>query len=430
MPNSTTPNSATAEHKFEPTDAEYPPTERRLISRPDLQELGSFWADKGDALSFYLQPPIPSEITHRDESILAKEKIQQAFGHLQAPSPTLSSDVERLLTMVADMQGNHRLAKIVFACARQNFWREYDLPGDFDLRMDVAHSFTLAPLAMAFEPQPRYCIALADRKHARLLLLEFGKIREHSQLPEEIMPGRPSGTITQSVRADLRNEEHVKHHFQFLSDHLLHFHEHGGFDALLIGCRHEMWPEIEAALHSELKRILVGHVHLDPGLASPEEVRERTQELIADKNLKNEEALVQTAVGEAARDGLGAIGLAAVISSMEKGEVRTLLWPKAKTTSNAQTNTAQWQSASICSNCGHIMLGDANNCDLCGGQLRQFPNVEEALLRRSLDLSIEIRVLQTMKLPTTDGNEIAALLRFRSDHYKNMPEAGSAITQP
>jgi hypothetical protein len=111
---------------------------------------------------------------------------------------------------------------------------------------------------------------------------------------------------------------------------------------------------------------------------------------------------------------------------MEKGEVRTLLWPKTKT-STGQTPP---QSASICSNCGHIMLGDADTCDLCKGQLRRFPNPEEALLRRALALDIEVHVLQTVKLPTMDGDEIAALLRFRSDHYKNMPDAGAATTQP
>jgi hypothetical protein len=186
-----------------------------------------------------------------------------------------------------------------------------------------------------------------------------------------------------------------------------------------------MWPEIEAVLHPELRRILMGHFHIDPGLASPEEVRERAQALIAEKGLQHEDALVQTMVGEAARDGLGAIGLAAVIDSMEKGEIRTLLWPK-----NTGVSNNQAQSASICSNCGHIMLGDADNCDLCRGQVRRFPNVEEALLRRSLDLDIEIHALQTVKLPATDCDQIGALLRFRSDHHKNMPDAGADTTQP
>ena len=402
-----------------------------MISVQDLRELGNFWADKGDAVSFYFQPPIPSERAHREEPILAKEKIQQAFGRLQATSPTLRADVERLLNTVADMQGNHRLAKVVFACARQNFWREYDVRGDFDLCLDVAHSFTLAPLAMALEPIPRYCIALADRNHARLLLLELGEISEQSDVLDEektkIRASRPNSTSSsKSARAERRKEEHVKHHLHFLADHLLHSHQRREFDALMIGCRHEMWPEIEAVLHPELKRILIGHVHLDPGLASPEEVRERAQVLIAEKNLQDEDALVRTVVGEAARDGLGAIGLAGVVRAMEKGEVRTLLWPKTK----ISTGQTQSQSASICSNCGHIMLGDADSCDLCKGQLRRFPNAEEALLRRALALDIEVHVLQTIKLPTMDGDEIAALLRFRSDHYKNMPDAGAATTQP
>ncbi|HZR58805.1 MAG TPA: hypothetical protein VFA74_18185 [Terriglobales bacterium] len=384
-----------------------------MISVQDLESLGKFWADEGDAISFYLQPPIPSELAHREEPILAKDKIREALGGHHASSSTVRADLNRLQEMAAAMKGNSRETKIVFACGRQQFWQEYNCQGDFGVRLEISHSFSLAPLTGQVTKRPCYCIALADMNRARLLLFEAGKISEHSQvLDEEKEKIRTTGTKS-SVSAQRQKDELVRKHFQFLADHLLHFYEHGDFDNLLVGCRTEIWPEIEAVLHSELKRILLAHFHVDPGLASPHEVQERAQQLIDEKDREDENALVQTVTGEAARDGLGAVGLSPVARSLEKGEIRTLMW--------TNKNGASPRGASICLQCGHLRLGTAQNCDLCRGPVHQFPDAKEALVRKAIENSIELRVLETVQTPLPD--DIGALLRFRSDHNTAQAEA-------
>ncbi len=376
-----------------------------MISPQELQQLRDFRTDVPEAITLYFQPPAPSELAHRREPILLKEKIQQALGDLQAGSADMRSDLNRLLDLAANLQGNSGKTKIVFACSRQNIWREYDLPGDFGLAFEVGNTFSLAPLAVQANRPTRYCIALADRNRARLLLLEAGDISEHSQvLDEEKEKIRTTGARN-SRSAERQKEEPVRLHFQFLAEHLLHFHEHGDYDRLLIGCRDEMWSEIEGTLHTDLKRILLGHFRVDPGLATQEEILERVQPLIAEREQQDEEKLVETVEGESRRNGLGAVGLAAVIDSLEKGEVQTLLW-------SAQSQSRH-QSASLCSQCGLIALGIRETCDSCGGKTWQFDRAEEALLRHPQTRGIEMRALRTAKLPPPDG--IAALLRFRAD---------------
>ena len=385
------------------------------IPQEELQELAEFWTDKGDALSLYFQPPVPSELSHREEPILAKQNIQQRLASLQGTSPADRADIHRILESISGMQGNQGKSKLIFACASRDMWREYDIPGDFGVFAQAENAFTIAPLVAQQEKRRRYCIALADRNRGRLLLLEARQISEHSQvLDEEKEKIRTTGT-SKSVHLERKKEEQARLHFSFIADHLLHFHEHGDFDSLLIGCRDEMWPEIEATLHPDLQRVLVGHFRIDPGLATAEEIQEKAQAFIDEKDRREEQELVQTVMGAAASDGLGAVGLEAVIGALERGEVRALLWPRSRTAGappqpggSGTTNSSR--SVSLCPNCGHVDSAPTQECTLCGQQMRRFARAEEALLRHALGRSIELRMLTYAKLPPPD--EIVAWLRF------------------
>jgi hypothetical protein len=378
----------------------------------DFRNLAEFWTEEGDAISLYFQVPTPADKEHREEPILAKEKIKQKLKALQANSPADREDIARVLDAVAGMKGNHRVAKIIFACAAQKFWREYDVRGDFGLRLDVGRSLVLAPLFAEQQKRKRYSIALADRNRARLLLLEAHQIIEQDPVLEE-EEGQEKIRTTgarKSVHLERQKEERARQHFTHLTDLLLHFYEHGDFDALIVGCRNEMWPEIEPALHPELKRVLLGKFSVDPGLATHEEIAEKAQAIIDERDRKEEEDLMERIAGSAASDRLGALGLGAVVEALEKGEVRTLLFPR--------THNGTSLVVALCSNCGHLEQGESQKCELCGERMRAFDCPEEALLRHAMGRSIEMRMLNYAKLPP--GSGAAAWLRFRAERNNSV----------
>ena len=378
----------------------------------ELQGLASFWTNDRDAISVYFKAPEPSELAHREEPIFAKDQIKQKLGSLKGSSPADRADVQRLLETISDMKGNSGRTKVIFACKRANIWREFDAPGDFGCRIDVGPNFTLAPLIAQQQARRRYCIALADRNRARLLLLEAREISEHSQILDEDDREKIRTTGTRkSVHLERKKEEQARRHFTFLAEHLLHFHEHKDYDCLVIGCRDDAWPEIEAELHPQLKRILVGRFCCDPGIAPREEIQEKVQALVDAKDRDEEQRLMDRALGGFAANGLGAVGLADVVDALEKGEVRTLLW--------ASKTDGEQHSASLCENCGHLEAKELHACTLCGAKMRLFANAEEALLRHALGRSIEVREMHYSKLPMPD--RIAAWLRFRAD--VNAPQA-------
>jgi rubrerythrin len=382
------------------------------ITAEQWKELAQFWRAEADALSLYFRVPAPAtELAHRQDLIYAKDKIKEALGKLRGNSAADRSDIARILERVTAMKGNGRHTRVIFACARQGLWREFDVAGDFALRLDVGCSFTLAPLTAQQQGRRRYCIALADRNRARLLLLENREISEHSQVLDEDDKEKMRTTgASKSAHLERKKEERARRHFSLLADHLLHFYEHEDYDSLIVGCRDEMWPEIEAELHPQVRRVLAGRFATDPGFATCEEIEEKAQAIVDARDLEDEERLVEKTVGAAAAHALGAVGLKAVIDALEKGEVRTLLWAEQQ---------AERRGASLCENCGHLEAEAQNACTLCGARMRRFADAEEALLRHALGRSIEVRQLHYAKLPKPEG--IAAWLRFRAEI--NTPQA-------
>jgi Bacterial archaeo-eukaryotic release factor family 10 len=399
---------------------------RSELAREELNQLAEFWSNQNDALSVYFQPSAPSELAHREEPIVAKEKIQQKLRSLAGNSPADRGDIRRVIETIGEMRGNHRKSKVIFACASQKFWREYDLPGDFGVRLEVGNSFMLAPLVTQQQMRRRYSIALADRHQARLLLLEAREIIEQDPVleAEEGLEKLRTTGARKSVYIERKKEERVRRHYAYLMDKLLHFHEHGDFDALIIGCRSEMWPEIEAELHPDLARVLAGRFTCDPGQATQQEIAEKAQALIDERLRREEEALLDRVAGAAASDGLGAMGYETVLDALEKHEVRALLFPA--------DHTDREKPISLCSNCGHLQTGEQEECGLCASGMRGFAHPEEALLRHALGNSmnarstkapsIEMRMLTWTRFPPEQP--LAAWLRFRAHRSTPLALAG------
>ena len=386
-----------------------------MIASQVLRDLGGFWTDSGDALSIYFEPSPPSELSHHEGATLAKERIQQAigtFGRLQlVGSTTPRASVRRAIETIADMDGNHGRAKVIFASAGGHVWREFDLPGKFGVRVDLGKSFTVAPLITQQDNQPRTAILLADRDHARVLLLEAGEITERDNLlafrPEKVR----SAGARKSSHIECSKEAPVRKYFSSIGSQLLGSRQRGGFERLVVGCRDEMWPEIEAGFPPDLKRIVLGRFRTEPGADARREALEMAGKVIGRRDRNELREVATKAMEEAAAGRLGAMGLADVVQALERNEVRVLLLPDPR----ARLNRA----ARLCPRCGHLDLESGNKCPLCSAAMRCYPRADEALVRKALATGIEIRSLRHTSAHPED--EIGAWLRFRAE--RNIPEA-------
>jgi len=387
-----------------------------MITRDEIRELANFHSPETCALTFYYQPTTPQNRSHRDEFILVKDVVRTAVREAEKDGKNgcAQADLERISAIVEALHGNGGRAKAIFACAGQNFWREYDLPPQLPKTQVILNQrFHLKPLAALLRESPNTLIVLADRTKARVFKLSDDEITELQDFFNELTRrGKSDGFAGyDGGHAERRVSNEAAQHFKAIADYVKERSERDAFDQLLIGCHDEQWPDIEPHLHTYAKQKLIGHFRIDPKVATPEQVKEMALQHIAEHQNEERQQLITDVVGEAHRNGNGAIGLRRVLRSLEVGEVQTLLLG-----SNFQAPGVK------CYNCGHMDLHDASNCAVCGKPNTQLEDIGDGIVGHAIRNNIEVRWIDNDDEFDRIGR-IAALLRFRADQNTPMKMA-------
>jgi len=387
-----------------------------MITRDEIRELANFHSPETCALTFYYQPSTPQDMSHRGESIMVKDLLRNAMRDAEKDGKhaCARADLERVNGIIEALHGNGGKAKAIFACAGQNFWREYDLPPQLPKTQVILNQrFHLKPLAALLREGRKTLIVLADRTKARVFELSSDTITELQDFFNELTRrGKSDGWGGYDAgHAERRVMNEAAQHFKAIADYVKERYERDAFDQLLIGCHDEQWPEIEPHLHTYAKQKLIGHFRIDPKVASPEQVKETALQKIAEHEQQDKQELITEVVGEAHRNGNGAIGLRRVLRSLEVGEVQTLLMG-----SNFQAPGVK------CYHCGHMDLHDAAMCAVCGKPNTQLEDIGDAIVGHAIRNNIDVLWIDTTEEFDNIGR-VAALLRFRADQNTPMKVA-------
>jgi peptide subunit release factor 1 (eRF1) len=390
-----------------------------MITREEIRQLAQFESPAGCAISFYFQPQTPQNKSHREEAILVKDLVRDALRKAERNGnhAVLREDLEKILTIAEALHGNHSRGKAIFACREQGIWRELDIPQRPEQSQITVNSrFHLRPLVDARSGLPRTCIALVNRKKARIFELQDKEITQKPDLEFGPSPAVPRSDGFQGYEAGHR-ERHVENvtmqHFKMFAESLLMLAHRDKFNALLIGCQDDSWPEIESQLHSDLKQKLRGRFPIDVVSATPEEVRQHANRILTESMLTRQRELISEVMGEAQRNARGAVGLRHVLNALERQEVQDLLL------------TRDFKAEAVeCTNCRHMDTRMVKSCAVCGQETRELKDCSDTLVDLALRNGAEISFIDG-DADLEKAGRIAALLRFRAD--QNTAEKKMAV---
>jgi len=387
-----------------------------MITREELRQLAQMESAENSAVTFYFQPQTPQNKSHREEQIQVKDLVRDALHRAEknGNNPSVRADLKRILELAEQLHGNHARGKAVFACSGKGIWREFDLPKRLKrTQLYVAHRFHLRPLAAVAASAPRCCVALIDRERARLFELWLGEIREQAEIVD-LLPrtGRSSGVGGYDAgHVERHVENQAMRHFKNVAQRLQEL-QSTGCDSFVLGCREDVWPQLEPHLHTYVKQKLLGRFGIDAAVATADQVREQAQRILEERNVAERQALIREVVGGAQRNGRGKVGLRGVLEALEQGEVQTLLFGE-----------AFYAPGSECGNCGHLDSNLVDTCPACGQSTRELEDLTDAILRRALDGNIAV-VYIGPDPEFEKAGKIGALLRFRADQTKAGKVAG------
>lgn len=380
-----------------------------MITREEIRQLAQLESPSACAVSFYFQPQTPSDKSHREEVILVKDLVRECLRKAERNRnhAALRDDLQRVLEVAEQLHGNHSRGKVIFACKGQGIWRELDVPPRLGKSQIAVNSrFHLKPLVAAFSGPGRTCIALVDRVKGRIFELFQDELSQKPDLYFGELPpaGRSDGFRGYEAGHRERHvENYVMQHFKQFAESLQLLLNREHIERLLIGCRDEAWAGIQPQLSSDLKKRLVGRFLIDPGVASAQEVRQHADRLLSEFLQSEEQALIREVMGEAQRNGRGALGLRHVLTALERHEVQTLV-----------VSRDFHAEAVECPNCRHLDTRMVRTCAVCGHQTREVSDVSDALVDLALRNGAEIKFIDGDR-DLEKAGRVGALLRFRAD---------------
>jgi peptide chain release factor subunit 1 len=380
-----------------------------MITRDDIRELANFHSPEACAVTFYYQPATPLNKSHREEAILLKDLVRNALREAEKKGRNGGArpDLDRINGLVEILHGNGGRAKAIFACSKQQFWREFDVPPQLPkTNLLLNQRFHLKPLAAIVDGVHTVCVVLVDRAKARVFEIVNDNVVEKLDFVNELTRrGRSAGWGGYDAgHAERRQTNEAMQHFKVVADYIERCFERGQCDRLVVGCHDDIWSEFHPQLHSNARQRLAGHFRVDPKAATPEQVKQMALEQVAEYEAGVKRGLIQEVIGEAHRNGRGAIGLRRVLRSLEIGEVQTLLLGSTFLAPGVK-----------CFNCGHMDMHVAPTCVVCGKDNVVLEDVGDAIVGHSIRSGIEIVYIGSDDEEFDRIGRIAALLRFRAD---------------
>ena len=305
----------------------------RTITWDDLRDLASFEAEKGCAISLYLNldptvSPTAGDAHVRLNSLL-DEGAKSDGANLRELShdqrEALRGDFDRIRQYFVhefDRDGAHGVA--IFCDSPDNVWRAFPLTEPVHDEIKVNRQLYLAPLVPLVGRGEGALVVVVSREQGRFYRLRGGRLEEVADLSEE-QPRRHDQGGWSQARYQRHVDELAQDHLRSVADELNRLVRRRRAAQVVVITTEGNWAEFSELLAQDTKNALAGWTHGEAhagaadllALATP--VLERWR---ADK----EKETVERWKEEAGRNGRAASGWEETLEAASDGRVELLLF--------------------------------------------------------------------------------------------------------
>jgi peptide chain release factor subunit 1 len=379
------------------------------VSAPDrdeLRRLAEIRLDRPLVLSLYLNlnptagfatPPARATAVRSllDETDRRVREVEDDLGH--DDKMDLRASLERaseILEGALPTEGAQAVA--LFVSQGAGLLETLKLPRPVPNRVAIRRSPLVAPLVRLARHE-RWCVALVNRRDARIFRGSQDGLREIEQIHDLVFGQHDRGGLSQA-RYQRGIEKEKDDHLRHTADALMKHFKRRPFERLILGGPREVVADFESKLHGYLAERLGGRIEVDVDNSTPEQVLAATQPLFEEVDEQREgEALER--MGESGR---AAVGLPEVLRALNERRVETLV-----------VDERYEAPATCCPVDGWLGPPGETVCPLDGTPLETLDDLTEAAVELTIQQSAEILAVQFKRdeLEQRAGG-IAALVRF------------------
>ena len=374
------------------------------VSAPDrdqLRRLAELRLERPVVLSLYLNLD-PSEFASPParktaiRSLLdeAERRLREQNSLSHDDRVALHASLERagdFLENELPTDGAHAVA--VFASAPADLFEALPLPRSVPNQVTIGRSPVVGPLAR-LERRERWCVALVNRRAARIFRGSPDGLREVQQIHDDVSGQHDQGGWSQA-RYQRSIDKEKDDHLKDTCDALMRHFKRQPFERLIVGGPREVVTDFESKLHHYLSERLAGRVEVDVEHTNVAQVLEAARPLIDELEQRRESEALER-LGER-----GAAGLENVLPPLTERRVETLILDE----QFAGVSGVQ------CLECGWIGL-QGERCPADGSELVRVDDLTEAMIELSVQQSAELLVVRHARDELEGHGGAAALLRF------------------
>jgi peptide chain release factor subunit 1 len=312
----------------------------------------------------------------------------------------IRAGLESILALADRARGDLGRGAALFAAPRSGLEEYIRLPAPVRERAIVDAAPYLGPLEAMLAQYPRSCAAVTDRRNVWIYRFHLDELEAWEQIGEKEIRkdnyGGFSGYAEQRVRGHA--EAVAKRLFRSASTRLAELFRDGRFALLIVGGQQANVAGLLDEIPADLRRSVAGTITVDPGTATPADIRDRCREVVAGHERRVDEQAVAALLDAAASGGRAVLGVERCVDAANHRAIDTLL-----------VEAGRLIPGFVCAECGW-MAPKADECAVCGGALRAIPDLVDAVAEASRSDGGSVRYLTAET--ALSGHEIGAVIRF------------------
>ena len=378
----------------------------RTISWDDLRDLAAFEAEKGCAISVYLNldptiVPTAADLHSHVNSLLdmgAKSDGANLAELTHDQRQTLRADFDRIRRYIGDEFTRDGVQGLALFCdTADNLWRAYPLSEPVEDEIRVDRQLHLAPLVPLVGRGEGALVVVVSREQGRFYRLQGGRLEEIVDLSEEQPRRHDQGGWSQA-----RFQRHIdglaQDHLRAVADELNRLVRRRRVSQVVVVAVGETWAEFSDMLAQDTRSALAGVTSVEAH-ATPADLLDAATPVLETWRIDRERELVERWREEAGRNGRAAAGWEATLEAASDGRVDILL----------VSDTAQregWR----CPDCGRASAFAAK-CPLDGTTMERYDDGRDLAVHQALVHGGTVWAVRHLDdLRPVDG--IGALLRY------------------
>lgn len=378
----------------------------RTVTWDELRDLAGFEAEKGCAISVYLDldpsvSPTAGDAATRlnsllDEGARADGANRRDLSHDQRQA--LRSDFDRIRRYFeAEFNRNGARGLAIFCAGLDNVWRPLPLTETVPDEIRVGHRLFLAPLVPLVGRGEGALVVVVSRELGHFYRLQAGRLEEIADHFDEQPRRHDQGGWSQA-----RFQRHVdtlaQEHLRVVADELDRLVRRLRAPQVVVAASEDTWAELSGLLSPETRAAVAGVAQAEAH-AQPSELLELATPVLERWRADRETEVVERWREEAGRDGRAASGWAETLEAASDGRVDLLLFQDGVS-----------HPARRCPACGRL-AADESKCPLDGTQMEASPEGLDLAVHQTLAHGGSVwAVRHRPDLDPVEG--IGALLRY------------------